>query len=1080
LAALALWVGANRPWRARPADGQAVNVSTPLPAASVTATIADVVVDAVPDVVPDVVPDTVPDVVADVVPVALPATLTSREVITTTWAVPVQDWPGGQARQVALSADGRWVAFTAAPASVAQSSGPSSTPTQRYDDLYLYDRTQGNLRLITQAPDGAPGNGWTGAPSMTPDGSLVAFYSWAGNLVSGDSNAVQDAFVYDPATQQVTRVSVGLGGSQANDRSGDSSGTFGPALSADGRWVAFHSAASNLVDNDTNGWVDVFLYDRQSATTQRISLGPEGAEANGDASHPALSADGNWVVFQARATNLDPRVPRLESLGVYQIYLHDRRSGTTTLISRGPDGRPGAGDSTQPTISGDGRYVVYTSNAANLVAGDSNRTADILLTDRETGVTRQISVSSAGTQGNRAAMLPSISLDGRYITFVAEASNLVSGDGNGVADLFLHDQQARHTSRVSVAVVGPWSTREANGPSTGPAAIIPGGRLVAFVSAATNLAPATTGGVPGLFLHERRDAPMFTLTGRVVERGGAPVAGVAVAAGAHRTLTDADGRFMLEHLVGGTYTLAAAKPGYSFAPPRRTISLLTDLAAQDFLADVGASPDAAFDLPIAYAGSASTLLWLLRDTDEGGWVDAWFDHDRPTYVKDGALLLWDGRRRTLDPYNLPLGCFERRCYDGHDGIDFPYRDPNPATPNIFEPVTIWPAAAGRLAAVVQECSAGDRWCNRGYGNEAILYHDNGLFTRYSHLATLAPGVNLAAGAPWLTPELPLGEMGSTGNSFGTHLHFAVHRDNGNGRWDGEGTDLPLDPFGWAGAEPDPWVVRDGGPVSRWLWRFNPTTEAILLGSEGATLRDSDGAVTVQIPPGALAGQVRVELMTGAAVAAPRGPLRSLGRGFRLQLLDWLQGGSALSPTLARPVELSAGYAGATTRHLDMSRLLLYRMQPGSGWVALPTVVDSEAQAVLAAADQLGDFDLQAPLLCPSDGLEPDDTFDAAVFVPQAGATFDRLFDVDEDEDWFQVEVGAGVPIRVVVQTVAPGTALTATIYDLDGLTPLTGRSGPGELMLTTVVAGRYFVRVAPTAENNAGCDADYRISVRGG
>ncbi len=777
-------------------------------------------------------------------------------------------------------------------------------------------------------------------------------------------------------------------------------------------------------------------------------------------------------------------MPRLDGLGVYQIYLHDRRSGATTLISRGPDGRPGDGDSTQPAISGDGRYLVYTSHAADLVAGDSNQAADILLMDRETGVTRQVSVSSAGTQANRAASLPSISLDGRYISFVAEASNLVSGDGNQVADLFLHDQLARHTSRISVAVVGPWTAAEADGPSTGPAAVIPGGRLVAFVSAATNLAPDatgdTTGGVPGLYLHERRDSPMFDLSGRVVGAGGAPVAGAAVAAGPHRTLTGDDGAFTLSHLVGGTYTLAAAKPGYTFSPPRRTVSLLSDLAGQDFLADAGASLDAFLDLPLAYDGAASTLLWLLRDTDEGGWIDAWFDHDRPTYAKNAALLLWDGWRRTLDAYNETLGCFERRCYDGHDGIDFPYRDPNPTTPNIFEPVIIRPAAAGRVAAGVRSCVTGDRWCNRGYGNEVILYHDNGYFTRYSHLASLGPSISLDTIPQWMTPELSLGEMGSTGNSFGTHLHFAVHRDNGNGLWDGDAVDLPVDPFGWAGLEPDPWPTLHGGPVSRRLWRVNPTTEAILLGSEGATLQDGAGAVTVRIPAGALAGQVRVELVTGAAVAAPRGPQRSLGRAFRLQVLDWLEGGSALSPVLARPVALTAGYAGATTRHLDMSRLLLHRWQAGTGWIPLPTVVDAEAQAVLAATDQLGDFDLQAPLLCPRDGLESDDTFDAAVFVPQAGATFDRLIDVAEDEDWFQVEVGAGAPIRVTVGEVAPGLALTVTLYDLDGLTPLTQRSGPGELALTTVAAGTYFVRVAPTVDSAVGCDATYRISVRGG
>ena len=219
---------------------------------------------------------------------------------------------------------------------------------------------------------------------------------------------------------------------------------------------------------------------------------------------------------------------------------------------------------------------------------------------------------------------------------------------------------------------------------------------------------------------------------------------------------------------------------------------------------------------------------------------------------------------------------------------------------------------------------------------------------------------------WLTPDLTLGEMGSTGNSLGTHLHFAVHLDNGNGVWDGEKVDLPVDPFGWAGLEADPWATNASGAVSRWLWRFNGSTEAILLGSEGATLRDGAGNVTVRIPAGALAGQVRVELVSGAVTAPPATSQRTLGRAFRLQVLDWLQGGNAPNAAPARPVEISVGFAGAATRHLDIDQLYLYQWQAGSGWSPLPTVVDRQAQAVIAATNQFGDFDLQAPLLCPAD------------------------------------------------------------------------------------------------------------------
>ena len=995
------------------------------------------------------------------------ATFTSREVVTTTLAVPLANWPNGPAQSVALSADGRWVAFGAQGAN-------------GYDDLYLYDRTTEALTLVTAAPDGTPSNGWVGAPAMVPDGRYLAFYAWASNLVAGDTNAVQDLFFYDRTTATISRLSVATNGGQANDRTGDSRGDSGPALSADGNIVAFHSAASNLTRGNDNGRTDVFVYDRQALSMTLISHGPAGVVGNGDSSHPALSVDGRYVLFASRATNLDPSVPVLQNPGASQIYLYDRNDDSTVLISRGPDGRPGDGESSTPTISGDGRYLVYASSATNLVAGDSNQVADIFLHDRTTGETRRASVSSAGIQANRAAWLPQISLDGRHILYNAAASNLVNGDGNNVADLFVYDQLARHTSRVSVAVRGTWTGQEANGPTEARGAIIPGGRLVAFVSPATNLVtsdpPPDVSGVPGLYLHERTDAPSFTLTGQVTENDGQPVAGVVVAAGPHRTTTDAGGNFRLTTLVGGTYTLAVAKAGYTFSPPRRTVSLLRDLGGQDFLAFSGGDPDAFLDLPLTYDGSAATLLALLRDTDEGGWIDAWFDHDAPNYTKNGNMLLWDGRPRTQSPYNTTLGCYERRCYEGHDGVDFPYRDPNPNTPNIFETVVVRPAATGMVAAVVQTCDNGDRWCNGGYGNEVLLWHDNGYFTRYSHLATVA-----VADAQQVTPELVVGEMGSTGNSFGTHLHFAVHRDNGNGLWDGDKVDLPVDPFGWAGVEADPWAARPAAPVSRWLWRFNPSTEAILLGSEGATLRDGVGGVTIRIPAGALAGQVRVELVMGAATAPPANAQRTLGRGFRLQVLDWLQGGSAPKAAPARPVEISVSFAGAATRHLDLDQLLLYHWQAGVGWSPLPTVVDNDAQAVIAASNQFGDFDLQAPLLCPADALEPDDSFDAANFATARNMTWARLFDVAADEDWFQVEAVAGAHYQVSATPTTEDVTLTLEVYDRDGLTRLDSQRGafnvPGTLTWTAAEAGSYFVRVAPTSGSKIGCDAGYRLEL---
>ena len=315
-------------------------------------------------------------------------TFVSRELIATTRAVPIPDWTDDPGQAVALAADGNTLAFT--------------TVTADGDNaLYRYDlRNETLTPLVT--------DGWVGAPAISADGAVIAFYAWANDLVPNDTNAVQDAFVYDQATGTITRVSVGPNGIQANGRSGDPRGVAHPALSGDGRFVAFSSEASNLVPGDGNRTADVFLRDRATGEMFRISQAAGGVDADGASTDPALSLDGNLIAYRSTATNLDPTIPALPAAG--QIYLYDRVAGTTTLISRGPDGRPGDGDSRFPALSGDGRDLVYSSAATNLIVGDTNGVDDIFLYDRATGETRRVSVASSGTQANRDSTWPTISL----------------------------------------------------------------------------------------------------------------------------------------------------------------------------------------------------------------------------------------------------------------------------------------------------------------------------------------------------------------------------------------------------------------------------------------------------------------------------------------------------------------------------------------------------------------------------------------------------------------------------------------------------------------------------------------------
>lgn len=996
----------------------------------------------------------------------------------------------GPASDVAMSSDGRYVVFSSAAGNLA------AGDDNGYDDVFLFDSATGITRLISANGEDMAADGWSRGVAISADGRFVAFYSWANDLVESDINAVQDVFLWDRASGSIERVSIGSGGEQANDRSGDSRPGSRPAISADGRVIAFHSQATNLVDEDTNRAQDVFVYDRSAQAMARVSISSDREEGDGDSMDPALSADGRYVVFASRAGNLDPDRPSGE--GISQIFVHDRSTGDTKLVSAGLDGSAGNRDSLSPVISGDGTTVVFSSNADNLVDGDTNRSSDIFIHDKLTGGLERVSVNSTGAQGDGDSTSPVISLDGRYVSYASAARNLVHGDHNSAVDIFIYDRLTRHTGRASIGVTGPWSGVEGNADAVGRPALSVGGRLVTYVSHATNLEAslANAAAYPGenaphvaeVYALERVDLPMHTVRGRVLDGKNRPASGVTVRAGPHRAVTGEDGRFVLEHVTDGTYTLTPEKEEYSFVPARRTVSVFGDLRGLDFLGLTNGSAKLAFlSLPFADSLSAGAFLQALRDTEDGGWVDAWFDHDAPDKSKNGVVQLWDGRARRKDPFNEVLGCYERRCYDGHDGTDFPYRDPNPAT-DAYEPLLIYPAAPGTVAAIVDECEAGDRWCNRGYGNEVVLVHDRGFFTRYSHLASVGGGEPLRLGLS-VSEEDVLGTMGSTGNSFGVHLHFAVHQDDGNSRWDGEEQDLPVDPFGWAGEGTDPWAGYAFGPVSRWMWLEHPTVERLVFGSHGATLRDLAGAITVTVPAGALTGQVRLELDPGTPAEPPKDAMRSLGRTVRLRLLEWYAPGEQTATVaeledaaLGLPIDISVDVAKVNTLHLDMERAQVHRWDDASRqWQALPTLMSADGTHVQADSGRLGIFDLQAPLLCAGDSLEPDDAYYAATYIEPGGAPLRRLFDLEEDEDWLRFDAQAGQGVLVRVDEISDDVTLLVELYDLDGLTALAAAESVDgravQLVWSPPDEGTYFVRVAPTADSVTGCGAAYSIAL---
>jgi Tol biopolymer transport system component len=181
---------------------------------------------------------------------------------------------------------------------------------------------------------------------------------------------------------------------------------------------------------------DVFVHDRVTGQTSRVSVSSSGEQGNGESRFPSLSADGRYVAFESLASNLVPS----DTNGTPDVFIHDRVTGQMTRVSVSSSGEEGNGNSSEASVSANGRYVAFHSSASNLVPGDTNGTWDVFVHDRVTGQTSRVSVSSSGEQGNGNSYEANISPDGRYVAFGSAASNLVPGDTNGTPDVFVHDR----------------------------------------------------------------------------------------------------------------------------------------------------------------------------------------------------------------------------------------------------------------------------------------------------------------------------------------------------------------------------------------------------------------------------------------------------------------------------------------------------------------------------------------------------------------------------------------------------------------------------------------------------------------
>jgi Tol biopolymer transport system component len=388
----------------------------------------------------------------------------------------------GHSLAAAVSADGRYVAFYSSATNLV----PGDTNKAR--DVFVRDTKAGMTTRISVAAAGTEADGNSFEPAISADGRYVAFHSDASNLVPGDNNGADDVFVKDRQTGATTRVSVNTAGAEADG------GSYTPAMSADGRLVAFLSDATNIVPGDTNQARDVFVHDVATGTTSRVSVNTAGDQAQGGPSaSPEISADGRYVAFSSFAFSLVSNDTNFTS----DIFVHDNTTGTTTRVSVDEHGFELDGDSFSPSLSADGRYVAYSSDASFAIPDDTNDTFDVFVYDRQTGIPRRESVDDAGRQAEDASVEPSLSGDGRFLAFASDAPNLVPGDTNGSTDIFVHDNISGATTRASVANSG-----DESGGDSARAALTANGRFVVFDSNASNLVPGDSNRFTDVF---RRD-----------------------------------------------------------------------------------------------------------------------------------------------------------------------------------------------------------------------------------------------------------------------------------------------------------------------------------------------------------------------------------------------------------------------------------------------------------------------------------------------------------------------------------------------------------------------------------------------
>jgi Tol biopolymer transport system component len=379
---------------------------------------------------------------------------------------------------VGISGNGRYVVFASYADNLVLNRFPGPPPGVA--DIFIRDMTSGRTELVSLDSSGAPSAADSDTPTVSDDGDLIAFTTTAG-LSPADTNGVSDVYLRTRSAGTTTLLSRDAAGAVGDAASSQ------PMISANGSLVVFASDATNLVAADTNGRRDIFVAEVATGSIDRVNIGWLGAEADEDSAEPAVSSDGRYVVFSSEATNLVPA----DTNGDDDVFLVDRDAGAIERVSVYNTNmfRPEEfdGPSGSPSVTSDGRYVVFETLADVTVSRDTNATWDVVRRDRLQGQVMLMSDDRNGRRtANGASRHPRISADGVVVTFESAAEDLDWESGNGYVDVFVW----RGGSPVSMR----WGFIDGNGASHRPAIDGTGSRI-AFTSAADNLVSDDCNGV---------------------------------------------------------------------------------------------------------------------------------------------------------------------------------------------------------------------------------------------------------------------------------------------------------------------------------------------------------------------------------------------------------------------------------------------------------------------------------------------------------------------------------------------------------------------------------------------------------